>query len=224
MSIIKSKKYENNLMYEITSSTCHNEIIIEILRSIITSDLIHVISEKCISYFEDYMNYLSVGPWTYRIESSEKIKKIIEAKPNKSSKDYNICASNINPLNEIDKNILNNGPYMYQGNKFSVMINKYKTQGKISLAIAVVEKINNTAKIKYTFCIKPKSNNLCNVYVHTCFGNKKEIINKFYIMPFGMSSNYWYGHYNIKEEIAKSYSIYSKLKNIKKLPCSDNLV
>ena len=59
-------------MYEITSSTCQNEIIIEILRSIITSDLIHVIAEKCISYFEDYMNYLSVGPWTYRIESSKK--------------------------------------------------------------------------------------------------------------------------------------------------------
>ena len=80
------------------------------------------------------------------LNHQKKIKKIIEAKPNKSSNDYNICASNINPLNEIDKNILNNGPYMYQGNKFSVMINKYKTQDKISLAIAVVEKINNTEK------------------------------------------------------------------------------
>ena len=99
------------------------------------------------------------------------------------------------------------------------MINKYKNQGKISLAIVIIEKINNMSKVKYTFCIKPKSNNLGNVYIHNCLNNPKEIINKFYIMPFGISSNYWNGHRNIKQEITNSYNMYGKSINFNKLPC-----
>ena len=220
-NIINEKKSINNtLPYEITSSTCHIEIIIGILKTIITSGLKKEIAKKCISYFKNYMKFLSIGPWGFRIESLERIEQIVELESDISFKDYDICTSRINPLYEIDKNIgFNHGPYICQGSVYSVMINKYSNEDKISLTIAVVEKINDENRIKYTFTINPKSHNLGKVHIHNSSGNPEEVINNFYIMPFSMSSDYYKGHENIKEEIQTTYNMYGKTVNFNRIPC-----